>query len=87
MVTMTTAFPRSSDPMSHQTTKRMSCFQPKSGVFDPAFVIFSIGYLIINIPDGMIGSIKSDVADSLDVPLTKITEVLGISDYFSMPFR
>ena len=48
---------------------------------DSAFLAFAFAYLLINIPTGILGSMKTDIATGLNISLHDFMNILAISDY------
>lgn len=49
---------------------------------DPAFIVFAIAYLMINVPAGMFGVYKADIVASLGTSLDELLRFYSIIDYF-----
>ena len=50
-------------------------------VLDPAFVIFSIAYLLINVPGGFFGVYKADIVTSLGTSLDELLSLYSTAEY------
>ena len=53
----------------------------KKNIFDPAFLSFAIAYLLLFIPAGMIGAMKSEIAAGLAIPLQDFIDLISYGMY------
>ena len=55
--------------------------QTKHRILDSGFIVFSLAYLLMNIPAGMFGTFKSEIVASLGTSLDELVNLYSIGEY------